>query len=253
MGHCATTQGLPCCHTWNGSLLPAWLPPLITFKHGTGRTLGLAFPASAARWRYNGSPLAAAPALATASDTPKIALAPIDADNVRQPVSPATRRLHTLWLRTHLALVGRAIAINHRLVDVRLECDVKTLDGVRQRAVHVVTSLQHACQQPFESVPQTRAAAPGAGRSPLPRYRSPPSRSSTASWTPVDAPLGTAARNKPRSVVTSTSTVGLPRLRAAREREIPPAHAPAQHTTQRTPHCRQAKPHLSMICRPTTD
>ena len=39
-----------------------------------------------------------------------------------------------------------------------------------------------------------------------------PSRSSTASWTPVDAPLGTAARPKPPSVVViSTSTVGLPR------------------------------------------
>uniref|UniRef100_A0A0N4ZDA9 LigA n=1 Tax=Parastrongyloides trichosuri TaxID=131310 RepID=A0A0N4ZDA9_PARTI len=40
-----------------------------------------------------------------------------------------------------------------------------------------------------------------------------PSRSSTASCAPVDAPLGTAARPKePSSSVTSTSTVGLPRL-----------------------------------------
>src|SRR3954465_8374593 len=47
---------------------------------------------------------------------------------------------------------------------------------------------------------------------PLPAYRSPPSRSSTASKAPVDAPDGTAARAKvPSSRRTSTSTVGLPR------------------------------------------
>src|SRR5918993_4857487 len=47
---------------------------------------------------------------------------------------------------------------------------------------------------------------------PLPPYRSPPSRSSTASKAPVEAPLGTAARpNAPSSSNTSTSTVGLPR------------------------------------------
>ena len=40
-----------------------------------------------------------------------------------------------------------------------------------------------------------------------------PSRSSQASCTPVLAPLGTAARpTEPSSSVTSTSTVGLPRL-----------------------------------------
>src|SRR5690606_8875765 len=39
-----------------------------------------------------------------------------------------------------------------------------------------------------------------------------PSRNSTASCTPVDAPEGTAARpTKPFSVVTSTSIVGFPR------------------------------------------
>src|SRR3954447_19753425 len=47
---------------------------------------------------------------------------------------------------------------------------------------------------------------------PLPPYRSPPSRSSTASKAPVDAPEGTAARPKlSSSRITSTSTVGLPR------------------------------------------
>ena len=47
---------------------------------------------------------------------------------------------------------------------------------------------------------------------PLPRYRLPPSRNSTASNAPVDAPLGTAALPiKPLSRTTSTSTVGFPR------------------------------------------
>src|SRR5215218_10032637 len=47
---------------------------------------------------------------------------------------------------------------------------------------------------------------------PLPPYRSPPSRSSTASKAPVEAPLGTAARAiVPSSRAISTSTVGFPR------------------------------------------
>src|SRR5215212_3891986 len=47
---------------------------------------------------------------------------------------------------------------------------------------------------------------------PLPPYRLSPSRSSTASKAPVDAPEGTAARpSDPSSRMTSTSTVGLPR------------------------------------------
>ena len=45
----------------------------------------------------------------------------------------------------------------------------------------------------------------------LPIYFSPPSRSSTASCSPVDAPEGTAALPKiPFSVMASTSTVGFP-------------------------------------------
>ncbi|SKW43028.1 Uncharacterised protein [Mycobacteroides abscessus subsp. abscessus] len=47
---------------------------------------------------------------------------------------------------------------------------------------------------------------------PLPPYRASPSRSSTASCSPVEAPEGTAARaNVPSVKATSTSTVGLPR------------------------------------------
>src|SRR6516165_4198130 len=50
-------------------------------------------------------------------------------------------------------------------------------------------------------------------RTPLPWYRLlSPSRSSTASCAPVEAPEGTAARpRQPSSSTTSTSTVGLPR------------------------------------------
>src|SRR6266480_786568 len=56
--------------------------------------------------------------------------------------------------------------------------------------------------------------APTALSTPLPRYRDlSPSRSSTASCAPVEAPDGTAARPiEPSSSTTSTSTVGLPRL-----------------------------------------
>jgi hypothetical protein len=55
---------------------------------------------------------------------------------------------------------------------------------------------------------------------PLPSQRFlSPSRSSSASCSPVEAPLGTAARPWPESVWTSTSTVGFPReSRIARAR-----------------------------------
>ena len=49
-------------------------------------------------------------------------------------------------------------------------------------------------------------------RTPLPMWRSPPSRSSTASYAPVDAPDGTDARDMMPPATMSTSTVGLPRL-----------------------------------------
>ena len=57
---------------------------------------------------------------------------------------------------------------------------------------------------------RSRARPPSA--TPLPPYRSPPSRSSTASYSPVEAPDGTMARPRaPVTSTTSTSTVGLPR------------------------------------------
>ena len=64
-------------------------------------------------------------------------------------------------------------------------------------------------QPPRRSRP--RRSRPPSSR-PCRRTPRPPSRSSTASWTPVDAPDGTAARpSAPDSSRTSTSTVGLPR------------------------------------------
>src|SRR5215210_5244969 len=53
---------------------------------------------------------------------------------------------------------------------------------------------------------------PTARETPLPPHASPPSRSSVASNSPVEAPEGTAARPwAPDASTTSTSTVGLPR------------------------------------------
>lgn len=64
-------------NSYIASLLPACLPPLITFKDGTGVTnLLVLLPEILAKYSYKGNPASAAPALAKAKDTPKIALAP---------------------------------------------------------------------------------------------------------------------------------------------------------------------------------
>lgn len=57
------------------SLLPACEPPLITFIAGTGKITSFT-PANSAIYLYNGIHLCAAPALHTANETPKSALAP---------------------------------------------------------------------------------------------------------------------------------------------------------------------------------
>ena len=57
------------------SLLPAWLPPLITFKAGTGITSSLV-PARCWMCLYKGMPCAPAPALHRLRETPRIAFAP---------------------------------------------------------------------------------------------------------------------------------------------------------------------------------
>ena len=59
-------------NSWKSTLLSACAPPLRTFIIGTGRTRASAPP----RWRHSGWPASAAAACATASDTPRIALAP---------------------------------------------------------------------------------------------------------------------------------------------------------------------------------
>src|SRR5262245_6729677 len=66
---------------------------------------------------------------------------------------------------------------------------------------------------PVSSGPIVSSTAETAFSTPLPpKRRGSPSRSSTASCSPVDAPEGTAARaSVPSSSATSTSTVGLPR------------------------------------------
>src|SRR5262249_21567379 len=70
---------------------------------------------------------------------------------------------------------------------------------------------------PRTSIPSTASAISPrtlaiALRTPLPPKRlGSPSRSSTASWAPVDAPEGTAAVPVPYAVVTVTLRVGLPR------------------------------------------
>ena len=57
--------------------LLACTPPLMTLAKGTGMTT-LSRPARLAKWRYSGTLDAAAPALAAAMDTARIALAPSD-------------------------------------------------------------------------------------------------------------------------------------------------------------------------------
>ena len=81
-----------------------------------------------------------------------------------------------------------------------------------QRAVDRDLILRRPCRRsPRRSRPRTALTA---FSTPLPPNRSlSPSRSSTASCAPVDAPDGTAARPvAPSARSTSTSTVGLPRL-----------------------------------------
>ena len=94
-------------------------------------------------------------------------------------------------LAPSLALVGGAVRVDEHLVDGGL---VERRSCPRWRAPSLVSTLWTAFCTPL---PPKRALSP--------------SRSSTASCSPVDAPLGTAALPTAVSVATSTSTVGLPR------------------------------------------
>src|SRR5262249_38523547 len=91
----------------------------------------------------------------------------------------------------------------------------RLLFGVPSRVTSVSSILVWASpSMPPSASKISPLTASTALRTPLPPYRAlSPSRSSTASCAPVDAPDGTAARPRaPSSRVTSTSTVGLPRL-----------------------------------------
>ena len=59
-------------NSWKSTLLSAWTPPLSTFIIGTGRVWPFAPP----RYSYSGRFALAAAARATASDAPRMALAP---------------------------------------------------------------------------------------------------------------------------------------------------------------------------------
>uniref|UniRef100_A0A6B0V4U5 Uncharacterized protein n=1 Tax=Ixodes ricinus TaxID=34613 RepID=A0A6B0V4U5_IXORI len=150
------------------SLLPAWLPPLITLNAGTGR-ITFELPARSAMCRYTGTPFWAAPARHTARDTPRMALAP------RLPLFsvPSSSIMNSsIW---NCSRTSKFLAMSCGAITLfTLSTALKTL---------------------------------------LPWYMDlSPSLSSRASWIPVEAPDGTAARNNPFSVVKSTSTVGLPLL-----------------------------------------
>lgn len=59
------------------NLFPACFPPLITFKEGTGVTnLVVFFPPNSAKYLYKGIFFSAAPALAKAKETARVAFAP---------------------------------------------------------------------------------------------------------------------------------------------------------------------------------
>mmetsp|Transcript_32190 Transcript_32190/g.96113 ORF Transcript_32190/g.96113 Transcript_32190/m.96113 type:complete len:311 (-) Transcript_32190:46-978(-) len=147
------------------SPLPACEPPLMMLKAGTGSTSFL-LPAKSAMCLYSGMSFSAAPALHTAIDTAKIALAP---------------NLPLLGVPSSSRILASIAAWSVGSMPARA--------GARM-SLMLLTALYTL----------------------LPRYLLlSPSRSSTASCTPVDAPLGTAARYTPRLVVTSASTVGLPR------------------------------------------
>mmetsp|Transcript_43808 Transcript_43808/g.69337 ORF Transcript_43808/g.69337 Transcript_43808/m.69337 type:complete len:214 (-) Transcript_43808:1051-1692(-) len=160
-------------NSWHASLLPAWLPPLITLKHGTGMTnLSVERPERYAIYSYKGICMDAAPARQIAMETANIAFAPkVDFDQPQSFCVPS--RVSTISLSISLCFV---------------------------------TSI------PTNLGPIMLFTLSTALRTPLPNKRFlSPSRSSRASYTPVEAPLGTAARNRCISVSRSTSTVGLPR------------------------------------------
>jgi hypothetical protein len=106
---------------------------------------------------------------------------------------------------TELALVGSAIELDQEVIDGLLVGDVEVLlDKSRgDNVIDVGNSLVNTCVKlrPNINSPRTsmRKKLKEARDLPFPPYLDlSPSRSSTASWTPVEAPDGTAARKRPR-------------------------------------------------------
>mmetsp|Transcript_49945 Transcript_49945/g.138725 ORF Transcript_49945/g.138725 Transcript_49945/m.138725 type:complete len:228 (+) Transcript_49945:58-741(+) len=162
-------------NSWQARRLPAWLPPLMTLKEGTGiMYLSVGRPAMLAMYSYNGICMEAAPARQRAMDTAKIALAPNE--DLDQPQS--------FWVPSRISTIRLSISF----------CRVTSMPT----SFGAILSLTF-CTAFWTPLPRRRPLSP--------------SRSSQASWMPVEAPEGTAARTEmPDSVVRSTSTVGLPRL-----------------------------------------
>lgn len=81
-----------------GKALPACSPPFITLNAGTGRMI-FELPARLAICLYNGTFWLAAPALQTANDTPRIALAP-NLDLFSVPSNLIKKSSISAWLAT---------------------------------------------------------------------------------------------------------------------------------------------------------
>mmetsp|Transcript_21344 Transcript_21344/g.49581 ORF Transcript_21344/g.49581 Transcript_21344/m.49581 type:complete len:235 (-) Transcript_21344:3154-3858(-) len=144
-------------NSWQAKRFPAWEPPLITLKDGTGkRKSSSGWPARAAMCWNNRRPAAAAPARQTAMETASIALAP----------SFAFDQPHSFFDPSIVSTMSLSIML----------CCVASRP-ISFGAIKSFT-LATAFSTPF----------------PRALFLS-PSRSSKASYTPVDAPDGTEALN----------------------------------------------------------
>ena len=112
--------------------------------------------------------------------------------------------------RSRASAAARAVA---RLTPSTALAPTRDLLGVPSRSRRAVSiSRCSRASMPRRVVAISPFTNPTAASTPLPLNRRPPSRSSTASCSPVLAPDGTRARPRaPLASSTSASTVGLPR------------------------------------------
>lgn len=104
---------------------------------------------------------------------------------------------------TELALVGGAVELDQEVVDLLLLSDLELgLDKFGGNdIVDVRNGLEDTCKRVRSGV-RSRGKGRESAYIPLPTYSVlTPSRSSTASWIPVEAPEGTAARKRPEKRV----------------------------------------------------